>query len=269
MKIHCIALTKNEEDIVGYSLTEAAKWADHIYVYDGVSNDATWDIVRSLASDKIIPWKRDGKVFSEGLRAEVFNAFRHLSNDEDWWFQLNVDEFYMQDLRETLTAVPRHTDFIWGIPIEYRLTQNDLSRVDFNLAIDQLLPALRYYRIDWSEPRCFRYRKGLAWDTTAAWPKHVGLVARKRILFKHYPYRSPDQIQKRLDTRRDNRKRGFAGWEHASQSFWQEKIVDAGSCHFDDGSGNYAFDEAVIPNHLESPGRRAVKLLMHSTGLWP
>jgi hypothetical protein len=76
MKIHCIALTKNEEDVVCYCLTEAAQWADHIYVYDTGSTDATWDIVKSLESDEIVPWKHDGKVFSEGLRAEVFNEYQ-------------------------------------------------------------------------------------------------------------------------------------------------------------------------------------------------
>ena len=40
-KIHCIVLTKNEADVVGYCLREAAKWADYIYVYDGASTDST------------------------------------------------------------------------------------------------------------------------------------------------------------------------------------------------------------------------------------
>jgi hypothetical protein len=269
MKIHCIALTKNEEDVVGFCLTEAAKWADHIYVYDGASSDATWEIVKSLESDTIIPWKQDGKVFSEGLRAEVFNEFRHLSTEGDWWLQLNVDEFYKQDLRSQLIEIPDRTDFVWGIPIEYYITWSDLAEVNFDLPIQRLLAALRYYRIDWSEPRCFRYRKRLTWSSTWAWPRHVGLAARQRIMFKHYPCRSPGQLQRRLDTRRDARQRGFAGWAHASQASWKEKIVDAQNCHFDDGSGHYVFNELALPRHIESIGRRAVKLFMHKSGIWP
>ena len=34
-KVHCIALCKNEPDVIGVCLHEATKWADYIYVYDG------------------------------------------------------------------------------------------------------------------------------------------------------------------------------------------------------------------------------------------
>jgi glycosyltransferase involved in cell wall biosynthesis len=153
MKIHCIALTKNEEDVVGFCLKEAAKWADHIYVYDGDSTDGTWEIAKSLASETIIPWKQDGKVFSEGLRAEVFNEFRHLSTEGD------VDEFHLGDLRQTLAGIPGGQDFVWGIPIEYYITWKDLENMDFSWPVDQLLPALRYYRIDWSGQIAHHHRR--------------------------------------------------------------------------------------------------------------
>ncbi len=270
MKIHCIALTKNEEDIVGHCLREAARWADHIYVYDGASSDATWDIVRSLESSKIVAWKQDGKVFSEGLRAEVFNEFRHLSREGDWWLQLNVDEFYLGNyLRETLIQIPDGHDFVWGIPIEYYLTWKDLQTLDFTLPVEQLLPKLRWYRIDWSEPRCFRHRQRLVWKPEWSWPLHPGVVAMQRIMFKHYPLRSPKQIQARLDTRIDNRQRGFPGWAHAAQASWREKIVDASTCKFDDGSGHYSFDESALPRHVEPGPRRFIKSLMHRSGIWP
>jgi hypothetical protein len=269
MKIHCIALTKNEEDVVSYCLTEAAKWADYVYVYDGASTDATWEIVKSLNSSTIIPWKQNGTVFREGLRAEVFNEFRHLSAEGDWWLQLNVDEFHMNNVRDTLSRVPDGTSFVWGVPIEYYITWKDLEELDFSLPIDQLLSSLRYYRIDWSEPRCFRYRRRLVWEPEWAWPRHPGVVATKRIMFKHYPYRSPQQIQTRLDTRRDNRQRGFSGWAHASQGSWKEKIVDVSECCFDNGSGCYVANEEALPRHIEPAARRFLKLFMHRSRVWP
>jgi hypothetical protein len=80
-KIHFLLVTKNEQDFIALCLNEAAKWADYIYVYDGLSTDKTWDIVQYFNNPRIIPWKQDGKVFSEGLRAEIFNEFRHLSHE--------------------------------------------------------------------------------------------------------------------------------------------------------------------------------------------
>jgi len=269
MKIHCIALTKNEEDVVGYCLTEAAKWADFIYVYDGQSTDGTWEIVKSLSSEKIIPWKQDGKVFKEGLRAEVFDAFRNLATEGDWWLQLNVDEFHFSNIRSVLSNMSGTTDFVWGVPIEYYLTPEDAQTIDFALPIEATLSQLRYYRVDWSEPRCFRYRKRLVWNGDWAWPLHAGITAKPRIFFKHYPYRSPRQIQTRLDVRRDNRARGFEGWLHASQDSWKEKLEQRERCHFDDGSGNYIINENVLPRHLEPAMLRLAKWTMHKSGIWP
>jgi hypothetical protein len=72
-----------------------------------------------------------------------------------------------------------------------------------------------------------------------------------------------------LDTRRDNRNRGFSGWAHAAQASWEEKIVDEKQCHFDDGSGSYAINEESLPKHIEPVPRRMFKLLMHTSGIWP
>lgn len=87
-KIHCIALCKNEADVINVCLLEAIKWADYIYVYDGGSTDGTWESVKKLNHSRIIPWKQDAKVFREELRAEVFNEFRHQSSKGDCWLQL-------------------------------------------------------------------------------------------------------------------------------------------------------------------------------------
>ena len=61
-KIHSICVVKNEADIIEHCLTEAAKWSDYIYIYDGESTDGTWEKVLAMQSEKIIPWKRHDKV---------------------------------------------------------------------------------------------------------------------------------------------------------------------------------------------------------------
>jgi hypothetical protein len=269
-KIHCLVVTKNEEDVIALCLNEATRWADYIYVYDGVSSDKTWDIVKSLNNPRIIPWKQDGKVFCEGLRAEIFNEFRHLSDEGDWWLQLNADEFYDLDPGEFFSGIPRGNDFVWGINMEYKITEKDIATIDFSKPFEQVKPLLKYYECNWSEPRAFRYRKGMIWDENNAWPYHAGLVAEKRILYKHYPYRSPAQIQERLDVRRENRNRGFTGWEHAKDEGWESKVVDSKKCHFDDGSSVHPIiDIEKMPSHLESGSVRILKTIMHGLKIWP
>ena len=243
--------------------------ADGIYVYDGGSTDGTWELVQSLDNPRIIAWKQDGKVFQEGLRAEVFNEFRSRSSPGDWWLQLNADEFYPEDPRGFFSRVPPGHDFVWGINVEYYLTWKDVRELDFSRPFPELMPRMKYYNCNWSEPRAFRYRHRLVWDESCAWPYHAGLVHPERLVFKHYPYRSPQQIQMRLDVRRDNRARGFPGWEHAKETDWKAKIADFEKCQYDDGHQPLQIDGAKLPRHLESPWVRCLKRIMRGTRLWP
>jgi glycosyltransferase involved in cell wall biosynthesis len=267
-KIHCIALCKNEADVVGVCLREAAKWADFIYVYDGGSTDGTWEIVKHLNDSHIIAWKQDGKVFKEGLRAEVFNEFRHRASNGDWWFQLNVDEFYPDNPRTFLARVPKGQHFVWGNMAEYVLTEKDVATLDFSLPFENIMNRLHYYHVCWSEPRAFRYRSRLKWDDQSAWPRHTGLIARERIVYKHYPCRSPKQLQTRWATRKENRDRGFEGWKQNNEA-WRQTIKDSKDFLFDDGVSPLKINETKLPRHLEKPHVRLLKQILHNTGVWP
>jgi hypothetical protein len=89
------------------------------------------------------------------------------------------------------------------------------------------------------------------------------------IYFRHYPYRSPQQIQTRLDVRRDNRARGFEGWKHLEDSTWQKEIVPRSSLHLDLEDGRFIIEEEHLRQHLDSAGKRLIKRFMHGTGIWP
>jgi glycosyltransferase involved in cell wall biosynthesis len=262
-------LTKNEADVVAYSIREAMKWADFVYVYDNGSTDGTWEVVQSLQSERVIAWKQHHKSFCEGLRADVFNEFSHRAKEGDWWFKLDADDFYAPELKQQLAQIPKGYDMVWTITLDFQITREDLKTIDFASPIETVLHHLRYYQLAFSEPHGFRHRKRLLWSPEKSWPTHAGVVASFRPLTKHYPHRSPQQIQTRLDIRRAARAQGFIGWDHASQVSWAEKIADRARCQFDDGSGHYPVDETRIPRHIEPPARRLLKLLMHRTGVWP
>src|SRR5436853_6547718 len=94
MKIHAITVVKNEADIIEYTMKDALKWADYIYVFDNGSDDGTWEKLQAMASDHLIPWKHDDAPFRESLRADVFNHFRDRAAPGDWWCRLDSDEVY-------------------------------------------------------------------------------------------------------------------------------------------------------------------------------
>jgi glycosyltransferase involved in cell wall biosynthesis len=271
-KIHSIALTKNEEDVIEDCLLSALNWSDYIYVYDGLSSDATWDIVKNLAQkdDRIIPWKQDGKVFSEGLRGEVFNHFFKNANPGDWWCQLNVDEYCIDNPREYLSEISYPHHVVWATMVEYQLTWEDVENLDFSKPFADIKNSLKHYTVFPSyEPRFFRHRSRLKWDTTKAWPNHLGLNHPQRFLWKHYPFRSPSQIQLRLDIRRDNRERGFEGWEHAKEESWKEKVRNSADLFHETNKDHFSVSKSDLIAPQESIVRAAIKHLMHKSTLWP
>lgn len=269
-KIHSICVVKNEVDIIEYSLEQASKWSDYIYVYDNGSTDGTWEKVLSMQNKIIIPWKQDGKVFQESLRGEVFNAFQHHAQPGDWWCRLDSDEFYnIQSPRDFLSRVKPSNHVVWGIAIEYYLTHDDIDSLDFSQPVPELLKHIRYYRANNSEARFFRHRQGLTWKSDGSWPNHMGLVNKERILYKHYKYRTPCQIQKRLTTRQERRSQGFVGWDHAAMTDWHQALGNPQKLCFDSGHGSYMLDNASLPNHMEPFSRRIIKRTMHGLRVWP
>ena len=142
--IHSILVVKNEQDIIGPCLKSACSWSDFIYVYDGSSSDKTWEIVCSLKNSQIIPFKQHNRVFSEGLRADVFNAYKHNAHEGDWWCRLDADEFYIDDPRTFLASVKSRHQVVWAASIQYYLTHEDMATLDFSLPMEQLLPGIRH-----------------------------------------------------------------------------------------------------------------------------
>lgn len=268
MTIHGICLVKNEADVLAHSIAMARTWCDCIYIYDNGSVDGTWEIAQSLADDRVTPWRSEAKPFRDGLRSEVFNEFRHGARPGDWWCRLDADEFYVVDPAVFLARVPRTVHTVWGLPIEYHLTSEDLVTIDFSQPAETLLPEIRHYHAKNSEPRFFRYRNRLKWDVEQSWPRHMGPVYGRRIPYRHYKYRSPQQIQRRLETRRQATATGYLHFGHAADESWESKIVDSAGLHRDDGSDTFVIDTKSLPRH-RSIGQELIKRILHGLGVWP
>jgi hypothetical protein len=270
VKIHAICLVRNEADVIQECLLEAGEWADRIYLYDGASTDGTWELIQSMRSEKIVPWRSDNTTFREGLRALVYNDVRKDAHEGDWWCQLNGDEFYTEDPRAFLQAVPTSEHVVWGLMIQYYLTPEDVDGgAEWHGQFARDRDRIRYYRAACAERRFFRHRDRLRWDDRHAWPEHLGIVHPKLLPFRHYPYRSPQQIQMRLDVRRENRARGFEGWDHAKELTWREKIVARDTLHFDRQDGNFEIEDEVLHQHEDPPRARLVKRVLHGLKFWP
>jgi glycosyl transferase family 2 len=284
MRIHGMCMVKDEADIVEEALTAAAAWCDHIYVFDNGSTDGTWELVQRLADDvpQIVPWKTDPAPFSDGLRAQIFERFRSASDPGDWWCRLDADELYIDDPRTFLRKVPEEHAVVWTASFSYYLTDKDAElyeREPERYADDvPVQEKIRWYVNHWSEPRFFRYSEGIDWSNDGGFPAFVETATPYpvRIWLKHFPYRSPQQIVRRLAARQEAVTRGVFGheaiadWgqavgavrstralmERTGVEFatvdWKERIVPATSLDYDAHDGRLAVNEALMP---KLPGR--------------
>jgi glycosyltransferase involved in cell wall biosynthesis len=248
-------LVKNEADIVRAVIIDAVRWADRIFILDNGSTDGTWEIVRSLKGAQVVPWKQDFRPYTNGMRADVFNAFRHESEPGDWWcFKLDADEFYVENPRTFLQTVPARYQLVSKKSLDYFITEEDLQEYEFTGDFEKDLPKLKYIRTDcWSEPRFFRYRKGLNWKNEPEnhYPPHIGVLSPDFILVKHYQYRSPKQMQARLDLRNglSSKKRGGA-FRHVKQTDWHELVKRRSELAYDDGHLE-TYKELPVRNNLK------------------
>jgi hypothetical protein len=255
MAIHAISLIKNEIDIVETTLSAAARWCDHIYVFDNGSTDGTWEKVQEMAKHfpAIVPWKQDPKPFRDSLRAEAFRRFRDRARRGDWWCILDADEIYIDNPAEFLALVPDTYRSVWPQLYCYAFTDRDAEEYDRDPEAYEKVPAphrLRYYVLnEYSEPRFFRH----AWEAMSKPASHRHPVFPHRVRLRHYGYRSPRQIARRLETRLEPMLRGEfihekrSAWEKEGlvvpgpaapcdlPGGWRERVVPSSDCLLDTG----------------------------------
>ena len=123
-----------------------------------------------------------------------------------------------------------------------------------------------------SEIRFFRYKDSLTWPSESEcligsdfkdWPTGLkGDAFATRIRLKNYRYRSPEQIQKRLDVRRKHTERGLFPqemkyrWKElsanlaGSQDFWnwKSRVADSKQLDYDNQDGHYIIREELMPS---------------------
>ena len=265
MRIFAISVVKNEVDVLAQSLREASRWADKIFILDNGSTDGTWELAQSLASDKIIPWKRDTTPFYDGIRAQVYQEFKHLAAEGDWWcFRLDADEFYVDDPRDFLADVPASHHFIVTDTIQFRLTKDDFADGKAPKGIEDI----RYYeKLTWSEARFFRHRPKMEWTSDMERPKRMGIMHPRRIKLKHYQFRSLDQIKQRVAVRAEAKRNGYPGFDYSIDENVNSYLYNRSELNYYDRDDNISIDGPQ--NHLFQRWYDVlIKTVFHKIGVY-
>ncbi len=275
VKIFCICIVKNEADSIEYILRKASVWADKIIVLDNGSDDETWDIVNSIDNGVVVPWKSVSQPFHNGLRSLAFNEFKHLARAGDWWcHRLDADEIYVDNPRNFLTEVPSVYHAVYKKSIDYVIAEEDIEEFIFSGNFENDIENIRYFSpVAWSEGRFFRHRDRLSWDMTDPIPKRVGIAWKNTILVRHYQYRSPTQMRKRLEVRLEAKRNQTEGAErpvftHVTENDWRAFLKPRKDLIFD--SGRESLNLAMCTNIPRySKIGYIYRRFMHGVGIWP
>ncbi len=270
MKIFGIMVVKNEADIIGPCLDALSTWIDKVFVLDNGSSDGTWEIVNEKASDIVMPYRQDFGPFRRSLRAEIFNHYRAIAKDGDWWYIADSDEFLVSDPRDFLSRVPSRYHVVYKKSIDYVLTESDVSNHEFTGDFERDKPNfIHILPRCWSEQRFFRYRSRMKWGLLDDKPAHIGLAYPETLPVRHYQCRSPEQMQKRIDVRlkipRDKTGRPF---RHVTQTGWRELLQTEASVLADPGEAGY-HDLLLSRRIRPSVVKYVLKRVLHGLRILP
>jgi glycosyltransferase involved in cell wall biosynthesis len=249
MKLYAICLVKDEDDIVAQTLTYATRYCDKIFVLDNGSSDRTWEIAKKLSAQypQIVPFEQTYLPFDNALRARAYNQVHQELGDDDWWMILDSDEFMAEDPKMLILEAKRaHADIICAWQIQFYFTEQDLKawETGHDSRDKPIFERRRYYLINWSEPRLFRNQKEPSWDTTINndLPNGLKRIWRRRILNRHYQFRDPKQIEKRLQLR-------FGQplfREHVKSADWRSAIRDSRKLNYHHDGDSWRFSPSGI-----------------------
>lgn len=216
MKLRGVCVCTNESDVIQDSLRHAAQFCDEVYVYDLGSTDGTVELVREIEDDKIRLFDSVKLPFHEARHADVwFSLWAERPSDfgpDDWYMIIDSDEFLIRDPRPTLSSFAyRFCDKQLVAKVDGVFTDDDYRAWESG---DRrgCLERLHHVRLNDCEPLFFRCGPNPEWPRERDAFYKIGCKIPPQcrrsgwtiMLTRHFPYRSPEQIERRLRTRAHN-----------------------------------------------------------------
>jgi hypothetical protein len=209
-----LLLTKNEADILEESLEFNKRYFDKIYVLDG-SNDSSVDILSKYEKEGLCKVWRAEEIYPGGVndccREFLMQQAQKDYGYEGWFTILCGDEIYHDSpLKIVLQAERKKCEFTVWQPMNFFLHTEDFGKKWPPNTLWQ--DKIRWYTPGVLEGRQFKNLPHLYWTKNGKWIKTIGNTAlpnglrwykvySKYAIYKHYNFRTPDQIRKRAQER--------------------------------------------------------------------
>ncbi len=225
MKLVTILQTINEEEIIEDCLLERLKHFDLISIIDS-STDNTPELCKSMAKsypDRIIyQWDGTPGASIKYFRERLYESLKGKIDDNTWIWQLDTDirfqehtsiggltQFLIEADREGANCIACRIQQFYPT---FEDIENNVHWKDF-----------KYYSVNWRSKIIYKglsklYFKGAMQETPCVPDEKKASLSPT---VRHYQYRNPTQIQKRID-----RAFGLGCYTHVTSKDWHDYIID-------------------------------------------
>lgn len=196
MAVFGIAMVRDEADIIGLTLTHALHHVDHVLILDNGSVDGTSEIIRSMPRTTVIDDPEIGY-----YQARKMTALASMAREQgaDWVMPFDADEFICAGrvglVRHVLEGQPDEIDVVEADFYHHCATGMDEPGQDI---VERWVWRESESRI----PKvCCRTRLGLEIEQGNHAATYFGaraLVSPDKMIVHHFPYRSPEQMIRKV-----------------------------------------------------------------------
>jgi glycosyltransferase involved in cell wall biosynthesis len=204
-KLFGVCFVKNEEDIIADSVTHAADFCDRVFVVDNASTDRTWDIVRELKLNNLVPVCSKDFVFRDYLRLRFMETRKEELGLDNWWYIFDADEFLLEEPFEAIAqAEGEGADCIAIGMVNFYLTKDEVRNLQESEREETWRDRKYYLLYESGKIEFIKNTRYLDYGAYDIIPLGLTKECSRRLPIKHYPYRSLTQLEKRVSTRYGN-----------------------------------------------------------------
>ena len=222
MKLVTILKVKDEDDIIQDCLVGRLRNFDLISIIDSSTDNTPGicKIYQKMNPDKIIYQWDDTPLSIKYYRMKLYESLKDRIDDNDWVWQLDTD-IRLDYNKEDLTLLLNESDAEKANCIICRMAQFYPTHEDIEQKVNW--QHFQYYSINWRSKLIYKglsklYFKG-DFQETPTIPDEKKAVLSPTV--KHYQYRSPFQIQKKI-----KRAYGLGGYSHIISKDWHDYVID-------------------------------------------
>ena len=201
MKLYGLLVAQNESDVIEDTLDylQRLNVYEAILFFDLGSVDDTFEKALKFKDILYRPQKLN-VLYTEKLRYDLLEEHRSLYREGDWISLVDADEFYVDNPVEFIhQAEEENANCIQTYQIQFMYTDLDLRDSKNEDCTLPIYERRKHYLINWSEERFYKYLPDAFFSRSKLFSK--------RLLNRHYQYRTSEQMQIRIKTRLENKKK--------------------------------------------------------------